>query len=96
MSLWRRWLRYTKTQLDLMMRRSERDLDRREAELDPSLASDAPTPTYDEAKEKIERRTGKTTPSTPDSGDVAFDLAVQDREAKERLAKMRDELDKKG
>ena len=102
MSQWKRWWRYARARLDSAVRSGERELDRREAELEadlaaePGLRSDAATPTFEEARARIEHRTtrdGTTSPPPVPSDDIAFDLAARDRAAKERLSEIRDSLD---
>jgi hypothetical protein len=97
-STWRRWLEYAKARLDAAVRSGERDLDRREAQLEsdldaaPGLRSDAPTPTFEEAKARIEHRTGGTGDAPAESDDIAFDLAARERAAHERLTGIRESL----
>jgi hypothetical protein len=94
MSLWKRWLGYAKTRIDLAVRAGNRQLDRREAELDARRAerpwsSDAEVPTFEEAQAHIEHRTAGAGSAPRSSGDPTFDLAEQQRAASERLAEIR-------
>ena len=98
MSTWSRWLKYAKAKLDSTMRSAERELDRREAELEaeqagkPWLRSDADTPSYEEARARIEAEAGGSKAPQP-SGEEGFDLAERERAAAERLAAIRESLD---
>ena len=99
MSSWKRWLRYAKAKIDATVRSGERELDRREAELEaeqaekPWLASGRDTPSYDEVKARIEHESGAAGAKAPQpSGEPAFDLAEQERAAAERLAGIRESL----
>ncbi|HYI61338.1 MAG TPA: hypothetical protein VEW93_05990 [Acidimicrobiales bacterium] len=76
---WQRWLRYAKAKLDSTVRESERELDRREAELEaraegkPWLSSSGDAPTFDEARARIADRarqsgTGPGSPAGPAGG----------------------------
>lgn len=57
---WQRWLAYAKARIDSSVRDSERELDRREADLAarsegrPWISSSGDTPTFDEARARIE------------------------------------------
>lgn len=98
MSTWSRWLKYAKAKLDSTVRSANRELDRREADLEaeqagkPWLADDADTPTYDEVRARIEADAGGPKPPQP-SGNDAFDRAERERAASERLAAIRESLD---
>nr|MDQ3293255.1 hypothetical protein [Actinomycetota bacterium] len=71
MVAWKRWLRYAKARVDAAVRSGEKELDRREAELDaevadkPWLTSDRDSPTFDEAKARIEDRAGRSGAAGP-------------------------------
>ncbi len=92
---WKRWFRYGKAKVAATARELEETVERKEAELreeqadKPWLASDDDTPTYDEAKARIESTAGR---SGEPSGDPTFDLAEQQRAADERLAEIRRSL----
>lgn len=101
---WQRWLRYAKARLDSTVRDSERELDRREAELEaraegkPWLSSSGDAPTFDEARARIEDRArqagpqGGPPPASPPPGEAASEVEAQRRAGAERLAAIRDEL----
>jgi hypothetical protein len=96
---WQRWLRYAKAKVDATVQDRERELDRREAELEaraeerPWLASSGDAPTFDEAKARIEHQAGETGVAPPGgTGDDAFDVEAQRRAGADRLAAIRDEL----
>ena len=89
---WKRWLGYVRARVNLALRSADKELDRREDRLEaktarkPWLASDRDTPTFDEAQQRVAHETG--VPAAPDK-EFEFDLAVQEREAHERLSRIR-------
>ena len=96
-STWSRWSKYAKAKLDSMVRSGERELDRREAELEveqaekPWSRSDADTPSYEDVRARIEADAGG--PEAPQaSGEEGFDLAERERAAAERLVAIRESL----
>lgn len=99
MPSWKRWLRYAKAKLDSTVRDANRELDRREADLEadrarkPWLGDESPTPSYEDAKARIEAMGGKGSAVAPSSGDPAFDLEKQQQAAADRLAEIRESLD---
>ena len=100
MPTWKRWLRYAKAAIESKVRSAERALDRREADLEaeragkPWLDDEAASPSYDEVQQRIEAMDADGRPTPPvDTGDLAFDLAEQQRAAAERLADIRESLD---
>jgi hypothetical protein len=109
---WKRWLKYAKARVDSAVGSADRELDRKEAELEarnagkPWLSSDRESPTFDDVKARIEHETPPadpkgpkvqpTKPDVPPSGDPAFDLAVQQKAAAERLAGIRESLGLEG
>jgi hypothetical protein len=88
---WKRWLRYGRAKVDATVRDIDDALDRKEAALEdearakPWLADDDAVPTLEDVKRRVEG--DEPTPAAPD-----FDLAAQQREADERLAKIRESL----
>jgi len=88
---WKRWLKYARAKVESVVRSGNRELGRREAELEarqagkPWLTSDDDSPTFEDAKARIEHESGT-------SGDLAFDHAQQERAAAERLKRIRDHL----
>ena len=101
MPTWKRWLRYAKAAIESKVRSAEAALDRREADLEaeraakPWLDDEAASPSYDEVQRRIEAMDAEGgRPAPPvDTGDLAFDLAEQQRAAEERLAEIRESLD---
>ena len=96
---WKRWLKYAKAKLDSSLRSAESELDDAEARLEarkagkPWLDDDRDTPSYEDVKARIEERSPGTNPKpTPSSGDPAFDLEKQQRDAAKRLDEMRESL----
>ena len=82
MPTWKRWLKYAKAHLDSALERGNRDLDRREAELEarsagrPWLDSSSTTPSMEEARARIEHERSRADraserPSVPSPGPVA-------------------------
>ena len=96
--MWSRWLKYAKAKLDATVRSADRELDRREAELDaehaekPWLRGDADSPSYEDVRARIEADAGRPKPPRP-SGEEGFDLAARERAAAQRLAAIRESLD---
>lgn len=97
---WKRWLRYVKAAVDAKVRSADRELERREADLEaertdkPWLDDEAASPSYDEVQRRIDAMGPTDRPAPPaDSGDLAFDLAAQQRAAAERLEEIRESLD---
>ena len=96
---WKRWLGYVRARVNLALRSADKELDRREERLEaksarkPWLASDRETPTFDEAQQRVAHETG--VPPTPDK-EFDFDLAVQEREAHERLSRIRASMNEPG
>ena len=94
---WKRWLKYAKAKLDSSLRSAESELDDAEARLEgrragkPWLDDDRDTPSYEDVKARIEERSPRTRP-VADSGDPAFDLEKQQRDAAKRLDDIRDSL----
>jgi hypothetical protein len=92
---WKRWFRYGKAKVEAAARDLDKAVERKETELraeetdKPWLASDDATPTFDEAKARIEATTGR--PVQP-SGNLTFDLAEEQRAADERLEEIRRSL----
>lgn len=94
-------MNYGKARVDAAVRDAGKVLDRKEAELEadqadqPWLSSDRDVPTFDEAKARIEGRSGPPSPP-PDDAKVAeiraFDLAKQQQAADARLASIRESL----
>lgn len=90
---WERWLKYARAKLDDTVKQGNEELDRREAELEARRqertpwAGDGDTPTFEEAKARIEHQAG-----TSPSGAPEIDFAAQEKATKERLAAMRKEL----
>lgn len=93
---WEKWLRYARAKLDESVKRGNDELDRREAELEARrsgrtwLDSDRDAPSFDEARARIEERSGSSAGGSEEQ--AAIDLAAQERAAEERLAAIRDEL----
>ena len=90
-------MKYAKAKLDSSVRSAESELDDAEARLEarragkPWLDDDRDTPSYEDVKARIEERAPETKP-TPSSGDPAFDLEKQRRDAAKRLEDIRDSL----
>jgi hypothetical protein len=90
-------LKYAKAKLDSSLRSAEAELDDAEGRLEarragkPWLGDERETPSYEDVKARIEERSGDAKP-TPDSGDPAFDLEKQQRDAAKRLDDIRDSL----
>ena len=90
-------MKYAKAKLDLSIRSAESELDDAEARLEarrsgkPWLDDDRETPTYEDVKARIEQRSPESRPVS-DSGDPAFDLEKQQREAEKRLDDIRGSL----
>jgi hypothetical protein len=100
MSTWKRWLGYAKTKARRMTRDVDRELDRREAELDaeraekPWLDPSGDTPTMDEVRARIDHDTGAGKAKADDDPppDVAVELEAQRRAASKRLSSIRKSL----